>query len=131
MRSVGDVMTKNVKTIAPDAPLFEAAKLMKKNRIGSVMIVEGDTPIGIITERDLAYKVMAEGKSSDTMVREVMSDDVKTITADRSLHDAAMIMAAHIIKYLPVVEGEKMVGIIDTSDILKAEEMGVDPREYP
>ena len=78
MRKAKDVMIKNVKTISPSATMAEAAKAMKKNRIGSLVIVKGNRPVGIITERDLAYKIIAEEQSLDMKVREVMTKDLKT-----------------------------------------------------
>jgi CBS domain-containing protein len=130
MRKVKDVMIKNVKTIHPSASMAEAAKLMKKNRIGSLVVVEGDRPVGIITERDLAYKIIAEEKGADMTVREVMTADLKTAEPEKSIKDAARLMAAHVIRRLPVVEGGKLVGIISIEDIMRAEKVGEDRSLY-
>jgi CBS domain-containing protein len=130
MRKIGDVMTKTVKTISPPATISEAAKLMKKNHIASLVVTEGAKPVGIVTERDIAYKIMAEGKDPSTRVEEVMSKDLKTMGPGRSLQDAAKLMAAHVIRHLPVVEGEKLVGILTIEDIMKSEKIGEDIRKY-
>lgn len=130
MRKVKDVMIKNVKTISPSASMAEAAKLMKKNRIGSLVVVEGERPIGIITERDLAYKIIAEEKGVDMTVREVMTADLKTAEPEKSIKDAARLMAAHVIRRLPVVEGGRLVGIISIEDIMRAEKVGEDASLY-
>ncbi len=130
MRKVRDVMNKNVKTIFPSATMAEAAKLMKKNRIGSLVVVEGERPTGIITERDLAYKIIAEERGSDTEVRVVMTKDLKTIEPEKSIRDAARLMAAHVIRRLPVVEGGRLVGIVSIEDIMRAEKVGEDASIY-
>lgn len=130
MKKVKDAMTKNVKTISPPATMAEAARIMKKNRIGCLVVVEGNKPIGIITERDIAYKIVAEEKSSDTTVREVMTKELKTIDKEKTLKDAARIMAAHVIRRLPVVENKELIGIITLEDIMKAEKIGEDAQLY-
>lgn len=130
MKKVKDVMTKNVKTISPFAMIAEAARVMRKNRIGCLVVVEGNKPIGIITERDVAYKIVAEEKSSSTAVREVMSKDLKTIDKEKTLKDAARIMAAHVIRRLPVVENKELIGIITLEDVMRAEKIGEDAQLY-
>lgn len=130
MKKVKDVMTKSVKTISGDATMSEAAKLMKKNRIGCLVVVEGEKPIGIVTERDLAYKILAEDKDARTTVSEVMSKNLKTISGDATLRDAAKLMAAHLIRRLPVVEKGELVGIITIEDIMRVEKIGEDAQLY-
>jgi CBS domain-containing protein len=129
MRTVKDVMTKSVRTISPDATMEEAARSMKRFRIGSLVVVEGDTPMGIITERDLAYKIVAEGKMN-AKVKEVMSRDLKTVDKEKTLIEAVKIMAAHVIRRLPVVDKGKLVGIVTLNDIMKAEKMEEEARAY-
>jgi CBS domain-containing protein len=129
MRTVKDVMTKSVRTISPDATMEEAARSMKRFRIGSLVVVEGDTPVGIITERDLAYKIVAEGKMN-AKVKEVMSRDLKTVDKEKTLIEAVKIMAAHVIRRLPVVDKGKLVGIVTLNDIMKAEKMEEEARAY-
>ncbi|MBI5253164.1 MAG: CBS domain-containing protein [Euryarchaeota archaeon] len=130
MKKVKDVMTKNVKTISPSATMVEAARVMKKNRIGCLVVVEGNKPIGIITERDIAYKIVAEEKSGGTTVREVMTRDLKTIDKEKTMKDAVRIMAAHVIRRLPVVENKELIGIITLEDLIKAEKIGEDTQLY-
>lgn len=127
---VKDIMTKNVKTISPDATMEEAAQEMRKNKIGCLVVVEGEKPIGIITERDLAYKIIAQGKSLETKVKEVMSSDLKTIDKDANIKQAAKLMASHVIRRLPVVEKGKLIGIVTIDDIMRAEKIGEDRRSY-
>jgi len=130
MKKVKDVMTKNVKTISPSATMAEAARIMKKNRIGCLVVVEGNKPVGIITERDIAYKIVAEEKSSDTAVKEIMTKDLKTIDKEKTLKDAARIMAAHVIRRLLVVENKELIGIITLEDVMKAEKIGENAQLY-
>lgn len=127
---VKDIMTKNVKTISPNATMEEAAQEMRKNKIGCLVVVEGEKPIGIITERDLAYKIIAQGKNLETKVKEVMSSDLKTIDKDANIKQAARLMASHVIRRLPVVEKGKLVGIVTIDDIMRAEKIGEDRRSY-
>ncbi|MBU2559815.1 CBS domain-containing protein [archaeon] len=130
MKTVGGIMTKPVKTIGPGETIGAAAEMMKKNRIGSLVVVKKDEPVGIVTERDIAYKLVAEGKGSDTKVKDVMSTDLKTISEDKSLMDAAKLMAAHVIRRLPVVKNGKVVGIVAIEDIMRSERIGEDPDAY-
>lgn len=125
-----DVMSRNVKTISPEATMEEAALKMRKNKIGCLVVVEGEKPIGIITERDLVYKIVAEGKDTKTKVREVMSKDLKTIDKEADLKLAAKLMATHIIRRLPVVDNDRLVGIVTLEDIMRAEKIGIDRRLF-
>jgi CBS domain-containing protein len=130
MKKVGDIMAKPVKTIQSDDTISKAAETMKNSRIGCLIVIDGLDPVGIITERDIAYKLVAEEKSAKTKVKEVMSKDLKTISEDRPLIDAAKLMAAHVIRRLPVIEKGNVVGIIAIEDIMQAERMDEDPNAY-
>ncbi len=123
-------MVKPVRTVSPSATMAEAARTMRKNRIGCLVIVEEDKPVGIITERDIAYKIVAEEKGPDAKVSEAMTSDLKTIDGDKSLRDAARLMASHLIRRLPVMEGGKLVGIITIEDIMRAEKIDEDLKAY-
>lgn len=130
MKNVGGIMTRNVKTIKSENTIEQSAEIMKKHRIGCLVVVDGENPIGIVTERDIAYKVVAEGKGGDTKVGEVMSKNLKTVGEDRSLTDAAKLMAAHVIRRLPVVKKGKLIGIVTIEDIMKSEKIGEDSSAY-
>jgi CBS domain-containing protein len=130
MKTVGKTMTRPVKTIGPGETIETAAETMKKNRIGCLVVVDKDKPVGIVTERDIAYKLVAEGRGGDTKVKEVMSKGLKTVGEDKHVIDAAKLMAAHVIRRLPVVKGGKLVGIITIEDIMKSERMGEDSSAY-
>jgi CBS domain-containing protein len=130
MKTVGGIMTRNVKTITSGDTIETAAEKMRKNRIGCLVVLDKNEPIGIVTERDIAYKLVAEGKGGDTKVEEVMSEDLKTVREDKSLMDAAKLMAAHVIRRLPVVKKGKLVGIVTIEDIMKSEKIGEDSSAY-
>ena len=123
-------MTSNVKTITSEDTMEHAAVLMKKHRVGCLVVVDKDLPIGIVTERDITYKIVAEGKKRDTKVGEVMSKDLKTVPEDKPLSDAAKLMAAHVIRRLPVVKKGRLIGIITIDDIMKSERIGEDSSAY-
>lgn len=132
MTAVKEVMSKNVKTVEPSATVVEASEVMKKHRIGGLVIVDAEKPVGIITERDIVYKIVVGKKSLDTKVEEIMSKDLRTISEDRDIDDAAKIMAAHLIRRLPVVDDDgKLVGIIAVKDIMKAKKVRPDSGYYP
>lgn len=118
---VRNVMHKDVVTVRPNLSLREASKIMSKFGIGSLVVVEDENLVGIITSTDI-IKAVAEGKDVDqTLVNEVMSKDVITVDPDESLEEAVEKMMEKNIKRLPVVEGGKLVGIITASDIIVVE----------
>lgn len=116
---IREAMTKNVATIPRDVSVNEAAKIMEKSNIGSVVVVEGKSPIGIVTERDITYRVVAFDKRPSTVkVSKIMSKPIKTIGPDTTLTEASKIMAKYNIRRLPVIEDKKLVGIITNKDIV-------------
>ncbi len=116
---VREAMTKTVKTVSGDIPVSEAAKTMEKNNIGSVVIVKSKSPVGIVTERDITYRVVALDKKPSTVkVSKIMSKSVRTIGPNTTITEASKIMAKHNIRRLPVTEGKKLVGIITNKDIV-------------
>jgi len=128
---VGDIMTKKVIVIPYGKNMQDVAKLMKKNEIGSVVVVDDMTnkrAKGIITERDIVHNVIAKGKDPyKTLVEEVMSKPLRVIKPDTSIEDAAKAMRENKIKRLPVVDEEnELVGIISEGDIAKVFPLVVD-----
>jgi CBS domain-containing protein len=119
--TVQAVMTKNPTTVTPDTPATEAARIMKTENTGIVPIVDGDRLGGVITDRDLTLRILAEGKSPDTKVGELASKDLVTIDPQQSLEEAARLMAEHQIRRLPVVEEDgRLVGILAQKDLAEA-----------
>ncbi len=119
MPTVRDFMTTNVITIDVQGTVLEAAKLMHQQDVGDLVVMEGIVAKGIITERDLVRRVMAQKKSLDTRVSEVMSDPLITIEEESSLRDAARKMVKYKIRRLPVTKNNVLVGIIATSDFAR------------
>jgi CBS domain-containing protein len=120
-QSVRDAMTSSPKTISPTTTAPDAARLMKSEDVGALPIVDGDKLVGVVTDRDLAIRVLAEGKSPDTAVSEIASKDVVTVDPDQTLEEAARLMAEHQVRRLPVVEEDgKLVGVLAQADVAQA-----------
>jgi CBS domain-containing protein len=125
-------MSKPVVRVEPKSMVVNAARLMKKAKIGCLIVVDSqDKPLGIVTESDFLYKVLAEKKSLDTLVDEIMSTDIKTIKEDESIDQAARVMAAHRIRRLPVLRNKKLVGIVTLKDVVKAKRVNSESDYYP
>jgi len=119
MPTVRDFMTPNVITIACDRTVLEAAKLMHQQDVGDLVVMDGIEAKGIVTERDLVRRIMAQKKPLETKVSEVMSNPLITIEEDSSLRSAARIMVKNKIRRLPVTKKNVLVGIIATSDFAR------------
>jgi CBS domain-containing protein len=119
--SIKNVMTSNPCTIDAEKSVAYAAKMMKEEDVGLAPIVEGDKLIGMLTDRDIAIRVVAEGRNPDqTKVRDVASKQVVTIDPQQELDEALRIMAKHQVRRLPVVEEDgKLVGVVAQADIAR------------
>ncbi len=119
--TVQEAMTSNPTAITPDTTAQEAARLMKSEDVGSLPIVEDGRLVGVVTDRDLAIRVLAEGKGPDTTVGEIASKDVVTVDPQQSLEEAARLMAEHQVRRLPVVEEDgRLVGILAQADVAQS-----------
>jgi len=115
---VRDIMTRPVITAGADLDILSAAKKMASANVGSLIIVSGENPTGILTERDLVKKVLAQGIDPRTLhVADVMSSPVVSIEPDASLRDAATLMLHSGVKRLPVISKGRLVGIITDTDL--------------
>ncbi|TMJ97175.1 MAG: CBS domain-containing protein [Actinobacteria bacterium] len=120
MSQIRDVMTENVKSAEPSTSVREAARLMAGEDIGPVPVVEGERLVGIVTDRDLVVRVIAEGKDPDsTTVGEIVSADVVTVSPDQDLDEALKLLARHQVRRLPVVENDRLVGIVAQADVAR------------
>ena len=119
MPTVKDLMTKNVVTIDANKTVIEAAALMSENDIGDLIVMDDNTPVGIVTERDFVRRVLAEGKSADSKVSEVMTRPLKVIDPEAPIKEAARRMVNKRIRRLPVIKDNKLVGIITAADFAK------------
>jgi CBS domain-containing protein len=127
-QSVRDLMTANPRSIEADQPVAEAARIMRDEDAGLVPVVEGDRLVGTVTDRDIAIRVVAEGKDpQSTTVREVASTDLVTIDPQQELAEALRLMAQHQVRRLPVVEEDgRLVGIVAQADVARhADEQSV------
>jgi len=110
---------KSVKTIDPDSSVKEAAKRMAENKIGCLVVLNSGKVVGIMTERDILSKVTASDKlPSKISVSEIMTPKVITVESEDYLDDAVYLMIKHRIKKLPVLEKNKLVGMITSTDIV-------------
>lgn len=119
MPKVKDIMTENVVSIDVNNTVFEAACLMKSKTVGCLVIVDGEVPTGMVTERDIVRRVVAENLSVDTKVSEIMTKSLISIDPDASLKKAARLMSSNKIRRLPIVKQNKLVGIVVASDFVK------------
>ncbi len=116
-----DKKGRKVHTISPDASVFEAIRRMADLGIGALVVVEGEKPVGIVTERDYARKVILKGRSSkETPVRAIMTERIIFIRPDQTIEDAMAIMTEKKIRHLPVLEDDRLAGIISIGDVVKA-----------
>jgi CBS domain-containing protein len=113
---ISEVMTEAAVTDRPDDSLEQAARKMWEQQTGSLLVLEGEELLGIITERDL-LKAVAGGTPLDTPVSEVMSKDLITVAPTTSLREAAAVMSEKWIRHLPVLEAGKLVGIVSQRDL--------------
>jgi CBS domain-containing protein len=118
---VKDVMTADVVTVSPETSVYAAAKLMAEEEVGSLVVTVGEKPVGVLTERDVVRRVVAAGLSPKrTHVEDVMTAPVVVVGENTSLDEAVAIMAANRVRRLLVVRGEKLVGIVTVTDIVRA-----------
>jgi len=108
-------------SITPDSTVYEALKLLAEKEVGALLVLENERLAGIISERDYARKVILKGKNSmDTPVREIMTSKVVTVRPDQTIDDCMSLMTENRIRHLPVVEGDRLVGVISIGDVVKA-----------
>ncbi len=119
--SVQDLMTSNPKTIESGSSVVEAARIMRDEDVGIVPIVDGGRLVGTITDRDIAVKVVADGKDvQSTTVGPVASRDLVTVDPQQDLDEALRLMAQHQVRRLPVVEEDgRLVGILAQADVAR------------
>jgi len=122
--SIRDIMTRDVETVAPEASIRDAAEKMKALNIGSLPICEGRKVIGMVTDRDIAVRGVAEGRDCDaTKVRDLMSIDVVSVREDSDLSEAGMLMHDHQLRRLPVLNAQgELVGFLSMARLARSEE---------
>jgi len=119
--SIQEAMTSNPTTISTSTSAREAARLLGSENVGSLPIVEDDRLVGIVTDRDLALRIVGDGKDAETPVGEIASKDLVTIDPQQSLDEAARLMAEHQLRRLPVCEEDgRLVGILAQADLAQS-----------
>jgi len=122
-RSIREVMTDRLITLPADASLVDAGKAMQENDIGDVIVMEGDQFLGLVTDRDIVVRGIAEGKDpSSTQVRDVTSADVQTLSPDSTVAEAVDIMRSAAVRRIPVLDGDRPVGIVSIGDLAQQED---------
>jgi signal-transduction protein with cAMP-binding, CBS, and nucleotidyltransferase domain len=115
-------MVENVVTVKPSENVRRAAELMNEHEISCLIVVNGEKPIGIVTERDMLNRIIYRSKPpEETTVNEIMTQSLITASPNMRAGDAAKLMIEHNIKKLPVVENQKLVGLVSLTDLLRAE----------
>ncbi len=118
--TIRDAMTASPTTIELGTTAREAAGLMKSEDVGSLPILDNDRLVGVVTDRDLAIRLLAEGRDPETKVGDIASKDVVTVDPEQSLEEAGRLMAEHQLRRLPVCEEDgKLVGMLAQADLAK------------
>jgi signal-transduction protein with cAMP-binding, CBS, and nucleotidyltransferase domain len=115
---VKEFMTKSILSIGSSATAKEAAKKMESSDVGSIIILEKNIPVGIITERDFALKMVANGLNYDTTVKEIMSSPIISVTSDKPVLEVATLMSKEKKRRIPIIDGTDVRGIITATDLL-------------
>lgn len=117
-QTIQDLMTPNPITLPSDSSATEAARVMRDNGVGDVIVTEGSTVFGILTDRDIVVRALADGKDPGTVhVGDIASRDVTCLTPDSPVEDAVRIMRDQAVRRLPVVEDGRAVGIVSLGDL--------------
>lgn len=115
---VKDVMTRSITTIEPDATIKDAASIMQQYNIGSIPVVDNNGLVGIVTDRDIVVRNIASDQDPfSTPVRNIMTSQVTTVTPEEDVKSISEIMSKRQVRRLPVVENQKLVGMVSLGDI--------------
>jgi CBS domain-containing protein len=117
--TVRDIAREDVVTAAPDATASELATTMRDENVGSIVLVEGNRPVGLVTDRDIAIEVCeAEADPASMTARDVMTEDLFTVDADDGIYDAIQQINEANVRRMPVVDGDELVGIVTLDDFI-------------
>jgi len=114
---VKQIMTTDVSTVTPNDTVTKAASIMKQLNVGSVPVIDGSRVVGIVTDRDITLRGVAKGGDPNQKISEVMTTDVKYATPDMDVHAVADLMAENQVRRLPVIDNDKLVGIVAIGDL--------------
>jgi CBS domain-containing protein len=111
---------RDIFSVSPQSSVFDAVSLLAEKNIGAVLVMDGERLVGLFSERDYTRKVMLRGKRSrETTVAEIMSTDLKTITPREAVDECLRLMTDKRVRHLPVLDGDKVVGVISIGDLVK------------
>ncbi|MGJ7910555.1 CBS domain-containing protein [Neobacillus sp. LXY-1] len=116
MEKIRDIMTDEIECCTLLDNIYEVAVKMKELNVGAIPIVDNEKLVGMITDRDIVIRCVAEKHPASSKVEEIMSHEMITISPDSSSREAVQLMAKHQIRRLPVVEGDKLIGIVSLGD---------------
>ena len=121
VKDILEVKGRDVWSIEPGASVYGAMKLMADKGIGALMVMEGARVVGVISERDYARKVILEGRSSrTTQVKEIMTAHVLYAQPEQNIEECMAVMTERHVRHLPVIEEDKLVGVISIGDLVKS-----------
>ena len=110
----------HVWSVSPDDSVFQAMRLMAEKDIGALVVIGDETLVGIMSERDYARKVVLQGRSSkDALVKDIMSSPVVSVSPNHTVDDCMRIVTTKRIRHLPVVQGERVVGVVSIGDLVR------------
>ena len=115
--NIRDVMTPNPRTVSPEESIQNAARIMRDEDTGAVPVVENGRPVGMVTDRDIVVRAVADGGQIDRPIRDIVTGHVISASPDMSTREAAELMSEHQVRRLPVVENERLVGIVSIGDL--------------
>jgi CBS domain-containing protein len=116
-----DSKGRQIISVAPGCSVFDAIQVMADKTVGSLLVMDGEELLGIVTERDYARKVILKGRSSEsTSVAEIMTSEVMSTTSAQTVNDCMELMTERRIRHLPVVEDDKVIGMISIGDLVQA-----------
>ena len=120
VRQLLDRKGRQIFSVAPGAAVLDAIRLMADRHVGALLVMEGETLSGIVSERDYARKVILMGRSSaDTPVRDIMTAAVVTVQPETPVEKCMQIMTEQRVRHLPVIEGRRVVGVVSIGDLVK------------
>jgi CBS domain-containing protein len=120
LKQLLDIKGPDVWSVPPDASVYRAIEIMAERGVGLLLVLDGGKPVGVISERDYARKVILAGKASrDTAVSSIMTRDIVYGRPDQTVHEALSIMTRRHFRHLPILDGEGVLGMVSIGDLVK------------
>ena len=115
--NIRDVMTPNPTTVSPNDSIQSAARVMRDEDTGVVPVVDNGKPVGVITDRDIVVRAVAEDREMNRPVRDIVTTELVAVHPDMSVQEATELMSEHQVRRLPVIDNDRLVGIVSIGDI--------------